>query len=93
MVTYEWDETKRGGNLAKHAVDFASARDFDWTTAFVTIDNRRDYGEIRYRGVGLIGPTLHMMAFPNRGLAVRIISLRKANKLEVRRYEKGNRSF
>jgi uncharacterized DUF497 family protein len=92
VIVYEWDETKRAKNLAKHGVDFAAATDFDWTAAVVAIDNRRDYSEIRYRGIGFIGPRLHMMAFTNRGITVRIISLRKANNLEVRKYEKGTRS-
>jgi uncharacterized protein len=84
---YEWDEGKRAANLRDHGVDFAEARHFDWDTAVVTIDDREDYGELREMALGFIGVRLHAMAFTQRGDTVRIISLRKANRVEMRRYD------
>ncbi len=86
-VTYSFDPAKAASNKALHGVDFADARDFDWETALVVEDVRRDYGEKRYVALGMIGERVHVMIFSPRGGAVRLISLRKANKREVKRYD------
>jgi uncharacterized DUF497 family protein len=85
---FDWDEAKRAANLARHGVDFAAVVRFDWDNAQLTADIRRDYGELRYIAVGRIGPRLHVLVFAPRAELIRIISLRKANAREVRRYEK-----
>ena len=85
-MRYEWDETKREANLAKHDVDFASALEFDWQTARVYEDARLGYGERRFRALGLIEGRIHALVFTRRESHVRIISLRKANQREARRY-------
>jgi hypothetical protein len=50
-------------------------------------DTRRDYGETRYIALGHIGDRVHSLVFTPRGDALHVISLRKANRREVRRYE------
>ncbi|MFT3814421.1 MAG: BrnT family toxin [Acidovorax sp.] len=50
------------------------------------MDSRKRYGESRLTATGLIGARLFVLTFTLRGNAVRIISLRKANQREVRRY-------
>jgi uncharacterized DUF497 family protein len=85
---FDWDEAKRAANLVRHGVDFAAVVRFDWDNAQLTADARRDYGELRYIAVGRIGPRLHVLVFTPRAELIRIISLRKANAREVRRYEK-----
>jgi len=50
------------------------------------VDDRERYGELREMALGFIGVRLHAMAFTRRGDTVRIISLRKANRVEMRRY-------
>jgi uncharacterized protein len=50
------------------------------------IDDRRDYGEIRYRAYGFIGGLGYYLAFTNRNGRVRPISLRRAHAKEMRRY-------
>lgn len=87
-IRYVWDAPKRAANLAVHKIDFTAAYRFDWNTARVDPDTRRDYGEPRFVALGRIGPRLHVLVFTPRGGFVRIISLRKANAREVRRYEK-----
>lgn len=81
-MRYEWDKAKRAENIAKHGVDFAEAKDFDRDAALAA----RDYGEVRYRAIGPIGPRLYVMAFTARRGTVRIISPRKANPREVKGY-------
>jgi uncharacterized DUF497 family protein len=83
-----WDEAKRAANLAKHGVDFAAAAAFDWDGALVVEDTRFDYGEKRYRALGIISQRLHMLVFTRIPDGFRVISLRRANKKEVLFHEK-----
>ena len=44
-------------------------------------------GKVRYFALGHIGSRLYALVYTLRGDALRVISLRKANKREVKRYE------
>jgi len=83
---FEWDETKRASNLAKHGLDFADVEDFDWARAAIVPDRRRDYGEPRFRAFGMLAGTVCSVVFVRRGSMMRIISLRRANARERRRH-------
>ena len=83
---FTWDERKRAANLAKHAVDFAIVERFAFDTAVVIIDKRKDYGEVRYRALGMIDGRLHALVFTARAERIRVISLRRANERERRNY-------
>ncbi|HQR54229.1 MAG TPA: BrnT family toxin [Burkholderiales bacterium] len=50
-------------------------------------DLRKEYGEQRFQALGLVAGRLHAMVFTPRSGKVHVISLRKANRREVRRYE------
>jgi uncharacterized DUF497 family protein len=50
-------------------------------------DARRDYGEARYQALGEIDGRVYMLVFTPRGGDVHVISLRKANRREIKRYE------
>ncbi len=52
----------------------------------VAPDDRFDYGEVRQVAFGRIGGRLFVCVFVDRGSTRRIISLRKANSREVKRY-------
>ena len=83
MMTFSslmnWPHALRG-------ISFASAVDFDWSRTLVFEDKRRDDGEPRYRALGLLAGRLHMLVFTPREERAHVISLRKANKREIRRY-------
>lgn len=81
-MEYEWDPAKAEGNLGKHGISFEAMGDFDWETAVIVPDDRRDYGEPRYLAIGLIGPDLCSLAFTIRANRVRVISLRLAGRKE-----------
>lgn len=49
-------------------------------------DTRRDYGERRMVAFGVIAGRLFCTVYTRRGEVLRIISLRKANAQEVRRW-------
>jgi uncharacterized DUF497 family protein len=73
--------------MAVHGIDFTAAYRFEWDTARIDPDTRRDYGEQRFVALGRIGLRVHVLVFTPRGEVVRVISLRKANRREIRHYE------
>jgi len=87
-MRYEWDEAKRLSNLKKHGVDFADIEEFDWAGAISWIDCRENYGEERHLALGIFRDRIHSVAFTERRGVTRIISFRRAEKREVRQYEK-----
>ena len=86
----EFDPAKDAANLAKHGVSLALARELDWEAALVWVDDRFDYGELRIIALAPKTKILYYVAFVNRGEVRRIISLRRANRREVRRYVQSN---
>ena len=85
-MAFEWDPAKARLNLKKHGIAFEAAVRFEFDTAVTFDDMRADYGERRQIAIGFIGDRLCVMAFTSRGKKTRIISLRKANAREKRRY-------
>jgi uncharacterized protein len=87
-MNFEWDDFKNELNIDKHGFDFADAyRVFD-SPMVIDIDNRRDYGEDRWVGTGILDGRIVVIIFtePDRS-TTRIISLRKAFSDERRYYE------
>ena len=82
------DPKKEGRNIAERDLSLDLAEQLDWTTALIWEDKRKDYGEQRYCVLGFIEHRLHSVVFTPRDGTPRVISLRKANKREVKRYEK-----
>ena len=82
------DPGKENRNIAARGLSLDLAENLDWTTALIWEDTRKDYGESRYCVLGYIGNRLHSVVFTPRNGKPRVISLRKANKREVKRYEK-----
>ena len=82
----EFDPDKNRINIDKHGVSLGLARELEWDTVYVEPDLRRDYGEFRYIGLGLVEQRAFCIAFTIRAQTYRIISLRKANQREVRKY-------
>jgi uncharacterized DUF497 family protein len=82
----EWDPEKARRNFEAHGVSFQMANQFDWSGAEHFIDDRFEYGEERFIALGLMGGRLHTLVYTQRGDRLRIISLRKSNKRELKRY-------
>jgi uncharacterized DUF497 family protein len=87
-----FDPAKNERNVRERGLSFERAADFDFETAVFTIDDRRDCGETRHRALGLLEGRVHALAFVETLLGIRVISFRKANKREVRRYEQATQS-
>ena len=85
-----FDPVKDAANVAKHGVSLTEAAGFEWGAAVVWPDTRRDYGEARMVALGYIGLRIMALVFvdrpPEQPTERRIISLRKANSREVKRY-------
>jgi uncharacterized DUF497 family protein len=82
----EFDPNKDAGNQTKHGVSLALAAQLDWEAALVWIDERFEYNELRMIALAPETSTLYYVAFVERSEARRIISLRRANRREVKHY-------
>ena len=82
----EFDHVKDATNRQKHSLSLAEAARLDLDQATVVPDGRFDYGEVRFQAYGVLDGRLHVLAFTTRGITLRAISFRKANKREERRY-------
>ena len=82
----EFDPAKDAANRAKHGVSLFLAGELDWEAALVWVDERFDYGESRM--IALLPKTevLYYVAFVDQGDVRRVISLRRANRREVKHY-------
>ncbi len=82
----EFDPAKDLANQAKHGVSLALAGELDWDAALVWVDERVEYGELRMIALAPKSSILYYVAFVERGAVRRIISLRRANRREVKHY-------
>lgn len=91
----EWDPEKARSNLTKHGVAFdVAALVFDDPMAVATFDRIVD-GEERWRTVGRVGPAtilfvVHTWLDESGEVYIRIISARRADRMEIRAYERGD---
>jgi len=81
-----FDPAKDAINIEKHGMSLADAAEIEWETLWAYEDDRTSYGEVRMIGFAYIGRRLHCVVYTDRAEFRRIISLRKANKREEKRY-------
>ena len=84
----EFDPHKDTMNQAKHGVSLVLAADLDWEAALVWVDDRFEYNELRMIALAPEAHVLYYVAFVDRGEVRRVISLRRANRREVKHYVK-----
>ena len=83
-MLFEWDESKRQSNLAKHQIDFQdSIRIFERPTFEKTT---RSHGEDRIVAIGLLKDIEVVVVYVIRGKRRRIISARRAHRDERKDY-------
>jgi uncharacterized DUF497 family protein len=87
-MKFAWDKRKNLVNVEKHGLDFADAQRIFEYPLLVNLDNRQDYGEDRWIGIGLLEMRVVVLVFtePETDL-IRIISFRKATSDERKKYE------
>ncbi len=87
MLTFVWDNAKASSNVTKHQVRFDyAARAFLDNHRIVIQDSKRDYGEVRYITYALIEKRVFVVSYTMRGQDIRLISARKGNDREQKRY-------
>lgn len=81
-----FDPAKRDWTLRERGLDFLdAARVFDGETYDIP-DARHDYGEFRINTVGYLNGRMLIICWTQRGEARHIISMRKTNGREKKRY-------
>jgi uncharacterized DUF497 family protein len=86
-MEFEWDPEKSRLNLQKHNISFEEAKLIFLGPVYTAKDDRKDYGEKRFISIGILsGVVVLVVAHTDRSGKVRIISARKANKIEREYY-------
>ena len=87
---FEWHDRKAAKNLRDHGVTFEQATFvFDDAHAMDEFDTSMEYDEERSIVIGRVGDDLLVVVYTMRDDRIRIISARKAEKNEHRRYRQG----
>lgn len=94
---FEWDDNKEKINREKHNITFEQGLEVFQYPRVTFIDNRKNYGEIRYIAIGKNTQSLFLtVVFTFRNDSIRIISARTAKKKERNIYgdcEKKNERY
>jgi len=86
-MQFEWDKKKNQANIRKHGIDFNDVPELFNQPMLSLLDNRGNYGEDRWVGIGILPGLVSVVAYTERnGDIIRIISARKATKREVKAY-------
>lgn len=83
-----FDPLKNEKNIRERGLSFEQVTDFDFDSALYFLDERCEYGEVRQVAVGYLQGRLHVLCFLERTDGMRVISFRKANAREGKKYGK-----
>ena len=84
-----YDPAKRAETLKERGLDFKSAAEvLQGSLQFTYEDDRFDYGETRWITVGYLSHRMVVIVWTQRGDAIHVISMRKANEKEQKKYKK-----
>ena len=84
----EFDPVKDRENIRKHGISLSAAKDILWDEAISWPDDRFEYDELRMIAIAPIENKLYYIVYVERGDAVRIISIRDANRKDIKNYER-----
>jgi hypothetical protein len=86
-LEFEWDEAKARLNLEKHGVSFLTAAAIFLNERLERVDDREDYGEVRWIALGRVDIEVYRVVYTwrNENL-VRIVSAQRAGKNEQEIY-------
>ncbi len=82
----EYDPAKNERNIRERGLSFERAGEFDFETA--TIWDEQRGGEMRRVAAGYLDRRLHILCYKPRAEGIRVISFRKANDREAKKYGK-----
>lgn len=84
-ITYDRD--KRARTLAERELDFEDAKHVFAGSTIDLLDDRKDYGEVRWVTYGLLNGRMVALVWTPRGSVRHIISMRKTNDRERKAYQ------
>ncbi len=88
-MEFDWNPAKCARNIDERGIDFADVLvGFADPARKVVRDDRKDYGEERFNMLAKVQGRVFHITYTERSRITWIISARKANKREQRRYEK-----
>ena len=79
--------SKNQTNIEQRGLSYDEVTSFEIDTALIWQDTRKIYPEIRYSSLGLLNGQLYALVLTETQQGIRVISFRKANRKEVKRYE------
>ena len=92
-MEFEWDMAKSDLCQISRNFDFAYVISiFVDPNLLIEKDQRWDYGEERFRLMGMLKGRVFVVVCTKRPKAMRIISARRANRREVKHYEENHSS-
>ena len=83
----EFDPAESEKNARERGLPFELVEEFVWETCQTKDDIRFAYPKARRVSVGFIGQRLHVVCHTPIEGGIRVISFRKANRREIRKYE------
>lgn len=86
-MSISYDPNKNERNIEQRNLSFDRVPDLDWDNAWIYEDERNEYNEVRYTAYSMLDARLHFVCFTETKEGIRVISFRKANSREVKRYE------
>jgi uncharacterized DUF497 family protein len=84
----DFDPVKNAKNIRERGLSFERAAEFDFLSATYLLDDRQDYGELRQIAIGYLDGRLHFLCFVQIPDGIRVVSFRKANSREARKYDR-----
>ena len=88
-MKFDWDKNKRRSNLLKHRVDFTDAVGVFFDGAAITVEDPDHHDEQRFITIGrdFKLQTLVVVNAQHQCGSIRLISARRASRLEREQYE------
>ena len=71
-----FDAIKNIQNIELRGLSFERVAEFEFAAAWIVVDDRKDYGETRYRAIGFLAERLHALVFTETQVGIRVISFR-----------------
>jgi uncharacterized DUF497 family protein len=84
-----YDPAKREKTLKERGLDFEDVEEIlSGPLQYTFVDDRFDYGEKRWITVGYLKKRMIVVTWTKRGDCLRLISMRKANEKEQKKFKK-----
>jgi len=91
-MRFSWDKNKNQRNIQKHGIDFSDSTEIFNYPMLTGIDRRKNYSEDRWVGIGILKGIVAVIVYTEDDKEnIRIISVRKATKNEIKKFKESIR--